>query len=85
MQHEVLIYLSEVFFLPVACYNNLESKNQNPKINLKGNYCLISSEDPNVLEMEVHQSLEAQMFSAGMSSDFKGMVILRLSTCVINS
>lgn len=73
MQHEVIICLSEVFFffLPVACNNNnLKSKNQNPKINLKGDNCLISSEDPNVLEVEVLQSLEAQMFSAGMASDF---------------
>lgn len=87
MQHEVIICLSEVFFfLPVAYYNNnLKSKNQNPKINLKGSYCLISSEDHNVLEVEVLQSLKAQMFLAGMTSDFWGMVILCPGTCVINS
>lgn len=66
-----LSFWSIFFFFPVACNNNnLKSKNQNPKINLKGDNCLISSEDPNVLEVEVLQSLEAQMFSAGMASDF---------------
>lgn len=85
MQQEVLICLPEVMF----CLQHvvIKSKMQNPKLgNLKEYYCLVISEDHNVLKVAALQSLEPQILLAYMASDYtRGIGILSLSTCVINA
>lgn len=57
MQQEVLICLPEVMFY--LWHVIIKSKMQNPELgNLKEDYCLVISEDHNVLEVAALQSLE---------------------------